>query len=181
MQRTKAELALAEQLLFALKIASPIDGVLFLEKPQDLIGRYVQRGTYLGYIKTNDAAIVRVLIPQDEVSEVRHDVIKVSVRRAENIGNIMDAVILRELPSGSRGLPSLALSTKGGGDVVLDATSGKDPKALENWFQFDLILPDEKNARIGEKVYVRFEHSSVSLAERLYLNIRRLFLKQFSV
>ena len=181
MRRTEAELTLAEQMLQALKITSPIDGKLFLEKPQDLLGRFIQRGTYLGYIKTSDAAIVRVLISQDEVSDVRHDLIAASARRAENIGQILPAAVLREVPAGSRGLPSLALSIKGGGDVVLDATSGKDAKALENWFQFDLILPDERNARIGEKVYVRFQHSSASLAERLYLNVRRLFLKQFSV
>lgn len=180
-QRTEVELSIAQERLDSLEIRAPISGALHLETPQDLVGRFLQRGTYLGYIQTDDTAVVRAVVSQDDVRDVRHDVLKVRARRAETVGIELAGVVLREVPAASKAIPSLALSVKGGGEVVLDLSSGSEPQALDNWFQFDISIPSETAPRIGEKVYVRFEHSPVSFGERIYLSVRRAFLRQFSV
>ena len=180
-QRTEVELSIARENLESLEIKAPASGVLFLETPQDLVGSFVQRGVYLGYIQTDNTAVVRAVVSQDDVSDVRHDLLDVKARRAEQIGDELSGVVLREVPAASKGIPSLALSVKGGGDVVLDLSSRSELQAIDNWFQFDIAIPSETSPRIGEKVYVRFEHSPVSLGERVYLSVRRAFLRQFSV
>lgn len=180
-QRTEVELSIARENLESLEIKAPTSGVLFLETPQDLVGSFVQRGVYLGYIQTDNTAVVRAVVSQDDVSDVRHDLLDVKARRAEQIGDELSGVVLREVPAASKGIPSIALSVKGGGDVVLDLSSRSELQAIDNWFQFDISIPSETSPRIGEKVYVRFEHSPVSLGERVYLSVRRAFLRQFSV
>jgi len=182
MQRTKVELALAEEQLEAMVIRAPVSGIANIKDVDDLVGRFLPRGGYLGYMQESEVATVRVSVSQDDIQKVRYDLKDITARRSDQINLILDAELIREVPAGSKSIPDPALTLEGGGDIVVDpGAQSEEPLALENWFQFDLQLPEDNQPRVGEKVYVRFEHSPTSVAERLYLMIRRLFLKEFAI
>ena len=181
LQRVNAELSLAQQRVKDLTMLSPLAGEIQLERAADLPGRFIIRGSYLGYVNQPQIKTVRVAVPQSEISRIRGDSYKVKVRPSSHFSEVYEARILREVPEGSLQIASAALSTEGGGNIALDPSSREALQALENWFQFDLQLPQSAQGRVGERVYVRFEHRPEPLGELIWRNIRRVFLKQFAV
>ncbi|MBH5402615.1 PqqD family peptide modification chaperone [Bradyrhizobium sp. CNPSo 4010] len=157
-------------------------GRVMLPGAADLPGRYVKKGDLLGYVVEASDLVVRVVVPQNDVDLVRRRTTKVEVRFVDRNDQIFPAIIVREVPSAVAELPSLALSTRGGGDIALDPSKPDAPKALESQFQFDLHVPEEVAARvIGGRVYVRFDHGTEPIAWRVVRSVRQLFLRQFSV
>jgi putative peptide zinc metalloprotease protein len=113
---------------------------------------------------------------------VKEQTIKVEVRLAENIENISVANVLREVPAATEELPSVTLGFAGGGEVPVDPRDEAGTKAFSSIFQLDLTLSDQMNIqKIGERVFVRFDHGKIPLAKQWYYFFRQLFLKRFSV
>lgn len=128
----------------------------------NLAGRFIIRGSYLGYVNQPQVKTVRVAVPQSVISRVRSDSQAVMVRSSSRFDETYAASVLREVPEGSKTVAASALTTEGGGNIALDPTARDEIQALENWFQFDLQLPAGAQGRVGERVYVRFEHSKCS-------------------
>jgi putative peptide zinc metalloprotease protein len=124
---------------------------------------------------------LRVVLRQEDVDQVRQHASRVEVRLAESVTRAIPARILREVPAASRELPSPALSIQGGGEFVLDPREPSELRAIENLFQFEIGMPGIPQDRIGERVFVRFEHPSEPLWIRVYRSIRRLLLSRFEV
>jgi len=123
-----------------------------------------------------------VVVPQDNIGLVKERTVKIQIRLAENIEKVSEAMVLREVPAATIELPSVALGFAGGGEVPVDPRDEGGTKAFDSFFQLDLTLSDEKNIRyIGERVFVRFDHGRVPLAEQWYYFFRQLFLRKFSV
>jgi putative peptide zinc metalloprotease protein len=167
----------------ALAVAAPADGRLLLAAPGDLDGKYFKRGELIGYILDNDAALVRVIVPQSDIELVRENTTGVDLRfasapmRALRVGEIT-----REVPTATRQLPSVALASFGGGPIAVDPADEKHLRALEMVFQMDVPLPKGAGEhRIGERVYVRFEHGDQTLAWRIERSARQLFLRRFDL
>ncbi len=179
--RIKAALARALEQQQALSLKSSTAGVLVLPQAENLPGRFVRRGTSLGYIIDQQKIRVRVLVPQAEVERVRSDTSKVEVRLAEQIPKVLRANIIREIPAASRVLPSLALSLEGGGRFAIDPREPDKQLVLEHLFQFEIELAAGMTDKIQERVYVRFEHSPEPIVWRWYRDIRRLFLSRFAI
>ena len=54
-------------------------------------------------------------------------------------------------------------------------------KAFQKIFLFDIELPkDSATFKVGQRVYVRFDHGSEPLAWRWYQALREVFLKKFN-
>lgn len=165
-----------------LVIRSPGDGVVsFAWDAQDLPGRYVKRGELLGYVPSGNPSVVRVVVPQADISAILNKTKSVKVRLVHHLHDELVARIVRETPAASTKLPSMALSDQGGGDIPLDPRSEKDPKTLSKVFQFDLQLPETGKRWIGERVYVRFNHPYEYLGSRLNRKVRQVFLKRLHV
>lgn len=162
-------------------IRSPASGQFFLERSGEMVGRYVRRGERLGYVVDFSKAIVRVVITQDEVDRVRNDVRALSVRLVGAVDRVVGARLQRIVPAASRELPSLALSLEGGGEIALDPRATQSPTAFQTLFQLDIELAEPVARRIGERVYVRFEHAPEPLFFRLFRGARRLLLTRFEV
>ena len=106
----------------------------------------------------------------------------VEVRLADNPSVVLPAEIAREVPSATDHLPSLALSTLGGGDILLDPSDPSGVKALERIFQLELRLPpSDLITGIGGRVHVRFDHGTEPLGWRIYRSVRQVFLRRFNV
>jgi len=179
--RIEAELARAREQQKELVLQSNTSGIVVLPQEEDLPGRFLRRGTPVGYILNQQQMRVRVLVPQADVERVRGDTQKVEIRLAEQISTVYPATVIREVPAASRELPSLALSLEGGGRFVLDPRESDRPMALERLFQFDIQLAGNISDKVEERVFVRFEHSPEPLAWRWYRGIRRLLLSRFAI
>ena len=89
---------------------------------------------------------------------------------------------LREVPALTATLPSMALSTQGGGEISLDPNDRSGARALANLLHLELELAESRRVGVvGERVYVRFFHGTEPLFARLYRNLRQVFMKRFNV
>lgn len=177
----RAELALNRERARDLVIVSPADGVFILDAAEDLPDRWLRKGQQVGFVVTPGAARARVLVSQDDVDLVRERTRRVEVKLAGRLGETLPAQLRREVPAASAQLPNPALSTAGGGKVVLDPRHGDKPIALQGWFEFELELPDKRSRTLGERVYVRFDHGWEPLGWRWLRAARQLFMRRFTV
>ena len=103
-------------------------------------------------------------------------------RLAENLDRPFAARVLRAAPAAQVDVPSLALTTRGGGQIALDPSRTQRPQALFSYFQVDLRLDETAGAELlGSRVYVRFKHPDQPIAWRMLRSARQFFLGQFHV
>ncbi len=167
-----------------LTVRSPLDGVFLLQRPAgDLRGRYVSRGTPLGYVVEDATPVVRVAVQQSDVDWIRQSTRRVDVRFEQVPGTIIaGAAIERLVPTATRKLPSPALAAAVGGPLELDPTDPERRTALQPFFEVDVRVPVEPAMRtIGDRAFVRFDHGATPVAARLYRALRREFLGAFGV
>ena len=179
----RADLALAEHRLAQLVLRSGTQGRLSLTRPDDMIGRFIRKGDLIGYVVRQDEPVIRVIVPENEADLVLQRTRGVALRTASDTGTVLPATIERIVPGLQDSLPSLALSTQGGGSVSLDPTDANRARTLGRFLQIDLALPDGtgEGARFGERVHVRFAHEAEPIAHRAWRNLRQVFLKHFGV
>jgi putative peptide zinc metalloprotease protein len=178
----ESALARTEELVRDLTVRSPADGIFIVPDAVDLPGRYIRHGELIGYVLAASQPVIRVVIPQMKVDLVRQRTSNVLLRFADNLDEIVTGSISREVPGGLQQLPSMTLSTVGGGKIVLDPSTGNQMKTFDKMFQFDIepaIL--RSSILIGARVYTKFRHGYEPLAFQWYRNIRQLFLKRFNV
>ena len=108
-----------------------------------MTGRYVQRGELLGYVLT-EAETVRVVVPQSSLERIHRSLEGVRVRLVQDAGREFEARV-REVPSATDELPSMALSLQGGGSIGVDPRKSQEgrAKSAENLFVMDLQLPPD--------------------------------------
>lgn len=179
-ERSYAEYEDARSRLEALVLTAPVTGLLALEDRDGLLGRFLLRGTVVGYVVSRQDALLRVVVLQDDIDLVRHSTRRVEVRFAGDPGSELDARLLREVPEASRQLPSAALSLDGGGELAINPTA-EGLESVEPLFQFEVTVPGLTNWRVGERVYVRFVHEAEPLWGRLRREVRRVFLRRLDV
>ncbi|PKN19509.1 MAG: peptidase M50 [Deltaproteobacteria bacterium HGW-Deltaproteobacteria-6] len=179
--RIGRELSEAREQAALLTIRSPIDGEFIIPRADDLSGRYLKRGEPIGHVVDYSRTTVRVVVQLSDVDQVRTNVRSVKARPAENLSLIIPAELIREIPAASSDLPSLALSLKGGGAIALDPREPGKPKSFENLFQFDVRLLGPTPGKVGERIYVRFEHHPETLLSRWYRKLLNIFLKRFNI
>jgi putative peptide zinc metalloprotease protein len=181
-EATRQELEHSRRLYRDLTVLSPTMGTFVLSlPPQDLPERYLRKGQEIGYVVPAETVTARVLVSQDDIDLVRTDTEAVRVKLAGRLYETFRAEVRREVPAASNRLSNLAMSSIGGGPAPLDPQDTKEPKTLNTWFEFELVLPATHAFVLGEHVYARFEHGSEPVAWRIYRAIRQLFLRQFAV
>jgi len=178
----QSELDLMKQRAADLVIHSPVDGVFVLRDSRDVEGRFLKKGDTLGFVTYPSDPIVRVVVDQDDIELIRERTNGVQVRTAGRLGEVHQAEIRRQTPAVAKRIPSMVLATVGGGPISLDPKDPEKGRTLERIYQVELRVPEIKKApRIGERVYVKFDHGYEALATRLYRSIRQQFLKIFNV
>jgi putative peptide zinc metalloprotease protein len=182
MRREQASLDRLRERMARLTLRAGASGKLLLEHPDDLPGRFLEKGEVVGYLVGSYVPVVRVVVGQEDVDQVRLATRDVVVKLPQNIAATWPARLLREVPAAGHELPSAALGQRGGGDVVLDPSDEEGTKTLQSVFEFELSLQQAAPAEyLGSRVHVRFEHPATPLGVRAWRGIRRLFLSQFHV
>jgi putative peptide zinc metalloprotease protein len=167
----------------ALDVTAPVAGRFLVSAPRDLDGKYMRRSELIGYVLDDAAATVRIIVPQSEIELVRDDTRGIELRFASHPMRVVHVrQVSREVPTATRQLPSVALASFGGGSIPVDPADEQHLRALEVVFQVDVTLPEAmSHHRIGERVYVRFEHGDRTLAWRISRSARQLFLRRFEL
>ena len=161
---------------------SPGNGRFVLPNAPDLPGRFVTKGQLVGYVVEPKAIIVRAVLSQDDIAQVRKATKSVEVVLANWGASPLPARVRREVPGGSPDLPTAALGSTGGGAFAVDPRDPKGVRALTRVFQVELELPGAaRSAYLGSRVYVRFDHGYEPVGFQLYRSFRRLLLSQFDV
>ena len=158
----RASLALVNNRIADLVIRARVTGVLVVPQMVDMPGRYYKKGELLGYVIGEAHPLARVVVAQEAIDKVRLKTDRVEVRLAERPEAVLQGQVVREVPGGEATLPSPALAAQEGGEIATDPRDPKNPKALQ-------------------RVFVRFDHQMVPLAEQWYRSIRLLFLTSFNV
>lgn len=189
--QARVALDLARQHLAETELRSPGDGVFVMPGAVDAPGRYVERGELLGYVIGDGPGTVRVVVAQADADLVRQGSHRIDLRVAGDVGTVIAARVLREVPAATDRLPSMTLSLQGGGTIGLDPTqpgeardgqAAQTPQTLQTLFVMDVALPAAvRIAELGRRVYVRFEHAPAPLGQQWYRSARRLFSRKFNV
>jgi putative peptide zinc metalloprotease protein len=165
-----------------LTVASSQAGQFVIADAENLPGRFVKRGDLLGYVISDNDLVVRTVVPQADVDLIHQRTTRVEAHVIEDLDRPIDARILREVPGAQQDVPSLALTTRGGGTITLDPSKTQRPQALFSLFQVDVQLVDPMRMRTqGSRVYVRFLHGNEPVAWRVLRTMRQFFLGQFRV
>ena len=178
--RAAEHLAHLQERIAALTVRAPADGRFILPDADDLIGRFVVRGEELGYTITPTGLRVRTVVPETRVALVRAGSQEVELRFAARIARVVAGRVVRDVPAAGNILPSAALARPAGGPFPVRPTPDGLPEALTPIFQFDVAADLIGPVRVGDRVYVRFDHGRAPLAVLLYRDIRQIFLSRFN-
>ncbi len=164
-----------------LAVLATAPGKIVVPGHDDLPGRFIHKGQLIGYAMDPERYVIDVVLPEARVDLLGRTE-AIHIRRASEPSLMVRAALLQQTPSAIDVLPNPALSTTAGGPIVTDPN---DPAALATVSPtFKVQLGPEvplSGSFIGERVFVRFDHGSESLARQAYRSLRQLFLARFNV
>ncbi len=191
-EKARAELERARGKADALTVRAPVAGNVCpaTGSGADLVnsvGQFVQRGSLLAYVESTDRLVVKAVVsdldqayvfrgcgrtesgPAPDTSEV-----SASVRVRGDAGTSIPARITRTGPAGSRRLPTKALATNSGGDVLLDPTDPEQQRTIVAQFLVE-VEPEAGHARLvpGQRAKVRLGIPAEPLVEQLWRRIQQ--------
>lgn len=182
LQQELAALAKLEERKEGLLARAQADGVLAAATPQDMPGRFLNKGELVAYVLDKQSLIVRVVVPQSDIDLVRTRYEGAELRFADAVATSHMAVQVRAPAGGIDELPTAALGMAGGGRIPTVADDPRGLKTIERVFLLDLVLPaDVPATAFGARVHVRFTHGWEPLAWQGMRRLRQLFLSQFNV
>lgn len=179
LKEAKQQLRLAQERKARLVGYAQSNGPLVAAAPEDMPGRFYQQGQRVGYVLNRSKLLVRTVVPQDTINLVRKHLEGVSIRRSDSVATVSPSRIVHEFPAAVHKLPSAALGLTMGGTIPTSPTDPRGLKTLKGVFILDLALPSKNKAKFGERVYVRFNHGTESLARQWGRDLRQLLLKHF--
>ena len=182
LEREQASLARLQDEASQLTLRAGTAGILLMDKVADLPGRWLRKGEVVGYLRTADKPLVRVVVPQSDVDTVKLGAETVELRLPQRMHEVWPATLVRGVPAASRQLPSAVLGSRGGGAVITDPQDDQGLRTLESVFEFELQLSYEvPHEFLGSRVHVRFEHPAEPIGLRGWRAVRRAFLSTLHV
>lgn len=163
-----------------LTLNSPASGqVNLLGDSADLPGSLVRKGEVLGYVWPVAPPLLQVAIHQAEAELVRTRTVQVDFVLQRDSRHSQTGHISAWVPDSTLALPSKALSTAAGGDIVPDPADNAGMKALQSVYLFE-VTPDQPvdQPLIGERALVRFDHGAEPLGWRFLRGLRQVFLRR---
>jgi hypothetical protein len=126
----RAELARERQRREDLMVRGAAAGRFILSDAKDLEGQFVRKGQVVGYVARPDDAVICVIVTEDKADLVRQRAQRAEVRFMDRMAQVFPAQVQREPPGLCDTLPTLPLSTVGGGEIVVDPTDLEQMKVL---------------------------------------------------
>lgn len=172
------ELHYARNKTKGMSILAKKSGEILIPNADDLLGRFIRHGELLGYILKDSPSTIRMAVKQDDIGLLRQNIKAIKIRFANNLNKEFSAKIIRQAPEATNNLPSMALSSSGGGKIVLDPDSEDGALTLEKVFLIDLYFdPKSYDIPLGTRAYVRINHGGETLAIQWFRRLRQVFLR----
>lgn len=155
-------------------------GQIYVPNQSELPGRLVQQGEVVAVLLSRGATRWQLAIPATEAPYVDggNQSIDLQPRPSRNL--TLKAQILSRAPEVTTSLPSFGLTTKGGGMLLVDASS-ESPVSLEPVVNYllEVAATDAGPFPQGSRARVRFVHDPSPIGPRMWRAIERTFLRQF--
>jgi putative peptide zinc metalloprotease protein len=179
----RTELARNRYLAGMLNARAEVDGVFAMPQPDDAPGRFYKRGDIIGYVLPREGArVIRAAVSQEDIELVRHHVRMARIKLTDRLDEGIDVRSIREVPSGKDQLPSAAIGTGGGGDMLVDPRDEHGLTALNRVFLVDLELAEPvPRAGFGGRAHVRFDLEWEPLGQQLWRRMRQLLLSRVEI
>ena len=178
----RAELADVLEQEQQMVVRSPVSGTLSYRDHDHLIGQFLQKGRMIAYVIPKDVKRVRTVVAEDEVGLIRKRVENIQIKPSSVPDITLQARVTNVVPSASITLPSPVLGSKGGGRFHATDMDEQGLQTVEPIFELELrSLSPLPVSRLGERVYIRFDHGSEAIVYRWLRDLRRLFLRRFDV
>ena len=159
-------------------VKSKTDGYFTRLKRHDLQGVFVEKGDMLGVIISDVSPAVRIAVEQEHISYVREDTRRVEVRLASRSDSVLRGQVVNQVPGGTNSLPSPALGTAGGGDILVEDSGTDVSTSAERVFIVDVEIEELMPAIFyGERAYVVFYHRAVPVASQVYRGMQQFIIK----
>ncbi|MFU8777334.1 MAG: peptidase M50 [Roseovarius sp.] len=182
--RTRASLEFWRERDRLLTILARQAGAFVLPGNRDaLVGRLVPEGMLIGYVLSEAPRRLRVVVPQERITDVSDDTRSVDLRFASALAVQVPGRVGHVTPAAIERLTSSVLGPAGGGPVLLDpqAETGA-ARPLNNHFEVEVeVLEDGAHWRPEERAIVRFRHTPAPLGVQFLRSVREVFLRQFDV
>jgi len=192
--RTKSSLAAAElkrfqderddlsEALAALDVRSNSEGRLVISDVGTLQYRFIQRGEVIGYVIPPERPLrVRVVVAEVDAEQVITGAKSIMIKPASDRSESWQATLSGVVPTVSKEIPNVVLTTNGGGEIIADPSSDKKLLAMENYVSLEVEAPRFHTQYIFERFYVRFDLSPEPIAYRWIRQVRQVFIEQFEV
>lgn len=177
--RDYAQLAQVDTDLANQVLRAPMAGEFVLSRQEDLDQRQVSRGQLLAYVLSDVPTVIRAVVSQRDIDDVRNRLRGASVMLSERPGVVWPAQQSGQTPAAVDRLPAQALGNKVGGPIATDAADPDGLKPTEPMFVLDVVLA-ERIPRAGGLARVRLNLAPRPLLQTWGLRLRQLFLKHFS-
>lgn len=164
----------------ALEVRAGVAGRVALDPKRLVPGRHLEQGQVVAQVLPPDPPLVRVLVANDDIAQVRAMPGRIGVELASAGGDTVLAQWLRSVPRASTELSLPALGPEAGGPLELDTSVHDRRLLLEPRFEVELRLPAGVPAPVGARAWVRFEHGSATLVELSQRYLRRTFLRHLA-
>lgn len=178
LERSRAELARADERLAHLTLRAQVAGRLELPQAADLPGRWLRQGERVGWVLAGGDLPLRAALAQADAARLRDAADGLSVRLADAPGRVWPARLAGGVPQATRELPSPVLGEAGGGPIPVAPAAPGEPavQALQPVVLLDLTVPGLPLQRVGTRAWVRLELGHAPLALQLYRQAVQAFL-----
>jgi putative peptide zinc metalloprotease protein len=163
----------------ALDVRAGTSGRVAIDTRRVVTGQYLTQGQVAAHVLPPGAALVRALVANEDITQVREQPGQIDVTLAHADGQAVAAQWLRSVPRASTELITPALGERAGGPIALDPSDRDGRQAREPRFEIELRLPDGVSAHVGARAWVSFRHGEATLAELASQFLRRSFLRHF--
>ena len=169
----------------ALTVVARTAGNFTVAGERALAGQHLDQGAVAAYIVPDRERTVRVALEQSDVGYLADGIERIEVffpaffpARADNPAPLTTRIV-RQTPQAGVKVPSPALTTLGGGNLVADTGDATGHTAVEPVFDLQLAWPaGAPDVQVGGHIDVKFTHPPAPLARRLVAGIRRAFLQR---
>ncbi len=176
------QLARLDQQLADLRVTARLDGLWSAPGIQELVGRWLPRGSPLGLV-LNPARFEFVAVVQQADADrlFRTELASAQIRLHGQTADSIDVEQLRIVPGDSRILPTPILGWLGGGDIPTEKDDREGRRTAEPFFEVRASLPSHGPVKLadGQSGRMRFRLPPQPILQQGWRRLRQLLQQRY--